>query len=449
MHHRLAIHAAAILSALLLAGAPLTASAEPATGVQSSGVPKLFVATNGVALSQFPSASRLSATVKIESTRPGAPPPWTARSDSAWLTATPSGGTLALQADPTGLTADTLYTANVVVAATSPAAARSSERIRVSFWKGSADPGIVEVPETVGSLVTNPVEPLAYVGDGGQSIRLYDVYSGALVRTLEKVAPSLGALVVSSDGTKLLTVDTTNFKLLVLDARTGRPLQRIRIPGPIAYDFTFAYARPGGHETIYAAGLPAIDLASGQSVSAPIQTPAGFFSSPLIKASADGTRLAVLERGNGWLDAFDVQASDGQLTVSSLYYQVPVDNGFFCQSMAMTADGSRLYTACGSFEGIDSGTGTPVQVLPVFGANNAVFDSKGQLVGGVGMGTNDVFVFNRQGYTIGQVPASSATSQSGQATGPFATSGDSTRVISATDPAFSFNGQMLVFRSLP
>ncbi|MBS0447932.1 MAG: hypothetical protein JSR59_18500 [Proteobacteria bacterium] len=473
MNHRLtipasAIPASAIAAAVLLACASFaasaaeTATAAPAGATAQASDVKLFIATNGVALSQFPSTSRLSTTVKIDLTRPGVTLPWLARSDSAWLTVTSSGATgtaLKLQADPSSLAEDTLYIANVVVATPASSSVQDTERMRVSFWKGSTDPDVVEVAQNVASMAANPVEPLAYVSDGGQTIQVYNVYSGALVRTLDKVAPSVGRLVVSSDGTKLFTVDRTNYRLLALDARSGKLLQRIRLQGPIASDFSFAYARPAGNETLYAPGQPAIDVASGQAVSAPIQSPYGYFNDPYIAASADGTRLTVLERNAGFypsLDTLSVSAADGQLSVTPLLWGMGINSNGYCASVATTSDSSRLYAGCGlaEFDTYDWRTAQQIQTLPAnYNAVSTAVDSNGDLVGAIDnpyfSDASDVYVYNRQGYTLGTVPASNSTFQSGQAPGQLATSGDSMRVITTTDPAYSFGTQTLVFRSLP
>ncbi len=429
----------------------------PATAVGAGSTDKLFIAHNGVALSKFPSASKLSTAVVIGVTDPASRAAWAAKSDAAWLTVTASGRTgqpLTLTANPAGLAADSFYSATVTVQTKASSTFQDRETIRVGFYIGSTDPGVVTRTRTTTSLAANPVEPFAYVSDGSPSIRLFNVYTGSLVSTFLKVAPTVGQMVLSTDGSKLFALDTTNYRIVELDARNGTALAHFQLAGPVSADFNFAYARPAGNETLYAQGQSAIDVASGTAVSAPIAA-GNYFYDPYIVASPDGLHLAILERGlePGGLYSFQAVAAGGQLTIAPVQSNSFI-NGENCSVMAISADGTRLYPACGApyeFDVYDWSTLTQIQTLrAVPYPNNAVIDSNGDFIGGVDglYEADDVFVYNPKGYLLGRVPTTPVSAANGQANNLLATSGDSTRVISVTSP--DYNGtQTLMFRPLP
>jgi hypothetical protein len=455
MRHR--IWAALALAAGLCTGAaPSALAAPPAATPFSAHSDKLFLAREGVAFSQFPSSSRLVDVVGVGVTRAGTSAQWTAKSDAAWLTVTASGDTgqtLRLVADPQGLGPDAFYAATVTVRTTASSAFQDTERIQVGLWVGSTDPQTVTVTQNATSIAANPVLPLAYVTDGGSTIQVYDVYGGTLKRSFQNVAPTLGQMVPSDDGTRLFAVDTTNYRIVELDAKTGKALAHFALQGPVASDFSFAYARPGGFETLFAAGQPAINVATGKVVSNAVTTPYGFYD-PLITASADGTRLAVVERGldPGTLYTWDVTPKKDHLLVTLRQNGVTIE-GENCQAMAMSSDGTRLYTACGwpyQFDVYDWGTLQQVQTLVAATyPNNAVFDSDNDFVGGLDglYDAYDVYVFDKRGFLVSQVATTAESYNNGQADNAMAVSGDSMRVISVTDWVFN-NVQTLMFRNL-
>jgi len=427
------------------------------SAVQASPpVEKLFIPTDGVALSQFPSYNRLSQSVLIELTSDHEPINWTSTSNQTWLTATPSGMTgqlITLTATPGHLKQNTAHFAIVTVSSSDLGPTPVTATIRVSLWVGSTDPQTVTISQQTVSLAANPVEPWVYVSSGTPSIEVLNVYTGTAIATFSEVAPTIGQMIVSPNGYILFVVDTTNYKIIELNASTGAEIASFALDGPIASDFSFAYARPNAVGTLFAPGQSAINVATGNTVSEPISIGIPFYD-PLIRATPDGTRLAIVERGlsPGSLYTFSVTGPAGVLTITE--QQNATITGENCAALAFSSDGSRLYPACGypyEFDVYDWSTLKQVQTLPAVPyPNNATFDSLGDFVGGVNgiYQTDDVFVFNTAGFLLGAIPTTSYSSSEGQGSDLLVTSGDSTRVISVTDVVYNSN-QTLMFRNLP
>lgn len=378
---------------------------------------------------------------------------------TTWLKVTANGqtgGRLSLRADPTGLAPDTAYDATVTVKTAPDAAFQDTQRIHVGLWVGSADPVTVSLPHGGLQAAANPVAPLAYVAIGGTSIDVFNVYSGQRVSTFAHVAPSVGRLVPSSDGLTLYAADLTNYRILALDARTGQQLGAFPLYGAIPSNFSFALGRPGGRATLFAPGFRAIDVATGRFVSGTIASPTfGTWYSPFITSSADGSRLAVIERGlsPGSIYGFTVTAGAAGGWVIANAKDNTFINGENCQAMAMSLDGTRLYPACGwpyEFDVYAWASMKQVQTLPAdHYPNNAAMDADGNFVGGLDglYDASDVYVFNAKGYLLGTVPTTNQTAANGQQSDFMAVSGDGTRVMTATPSIFGTDQQLLVFRS--
>ncbi len=430
----------------LAAGIVPAAIASPGAGVvATTGSARFFVAQDGVALSQFPSRSRLAAGVLVGTTEPvGTPGRWQASSSATWLSVTSHGRTgqkVQLTADPTGLATDTLYTATVTLKGTLGSSVRGSVPIRVALWIGSTDPVSRIVEHDAASLSANPVEPWVYVSDGSPDIDVFNVYNGRLIKSFPGIAPSIGELQISSDGTKLFAVDTTNYKIIAVNAKSGQILKSYALAGPISSYFSFTYARPAGVPTLFAPGQAAIDVATGNQVSDPI---AESFVGAVITSTADGSHLAILD---GILHSYTVISDNGYLTITAIK-SAPI-SGENCPDVAISPDGSRLYPACGwpyEFDVYDFVSLKQVQTLAATNyPDNAEFDSDGDFVGGIdGLYADaDVYVYDLDGYNLGTVPLIEYAQ--GQQNALMKISGDSTRVISGTwNPS-----NQILFREMP
>jgi hypothetical protein len=411
--------------------------------------PKLFLSANGLALSSFPSRQTLTHTIKVDRTRGKTPVTWTAVSNKPWLTVTASGttgGTLMVTATPGQLKQDKLYLASVAVS-TNGGDFTDTENLNVGFWVGSTDPSTVTLQQNALSIATNPVTPIAYVADASSSILEYNVYSGELVATLQNVAPTVGAMEVSSDGLTLFAADTTNYKIIALDAKNGKRIAAYSLGYPINSGFNMVYARPFGQPALYAAGGPIIAFPSGDTLASNL--PADF-----IAVTPDGMKLFGVTVGEspGSLYNYSVGRNGDALAVEPIGSTRTNDDN--CQDLAVSHDGGHVYPACGApyeFDVYDGKTLAQVQTLPANPyPNNIEVDSNDDVVGGINglYQQDDVYVFDQKGFSLGVVPTTSQSYEDGQQTAAMKVSGDTTRVISVTAAVYD-SSQTLMFRNLP
>jgi hypothetical protein len=423
-----------------------------APGFAAALAPKLFLSADGVALSSTPGKSVLKRSIEVDRTTGKAQAAWTASSDQSWLSVTASGATggkLTVQADPTGLAADQEYTANVTVSTDD--GFTDTETLHVGLWVGSSKPGTVQLQQTVESVATNPVLPYAYVTDGGANIKVYNVYSGAVVTTFHNVAPTLGYMDVSSDGATLFAADTTNFKIVALDAASGAVLSKYQVGYQIDSYFSMVYARPYGQPALYLSP-------NGNGAGGIIAYPSGDTLLSGGFGNGDTNFLAVTPDGRGVytvtmflspgsLYGYSLSATSKGFSLKSLGSLF--DAGSNCRDLAVSRDGKHVYPACGApyeFGVFDGKTLTQVQTLAAapYPANVEIdtFDNVVGGIDGVAENNEDVFVYNQKGKARGTV----STPVQGEQQAALKVSGDSTRVVNATE---SFNTQFLLFRNMP
>jgi hypothetical protein len=319
---------------------------------------RLWVPSNGVALSHFPGRSTVQRSVDVRHNGDRLGIPWTAQSDQPWLSvgdgAGLTGETLTLTADAAGLAPDTFHEAAVTVSSTHPDIA-GGDTIRVGFWVGSADPPPnLGVPVQRGDfravLETNPVEPWVYstVGDFGGDIHIHNVHTGALVGTITGRVSAVGAIAVSSDGRRLLATDVTQLRTVILDAASGALLQTLTPPAqstsPIR-DWTDGahFFRPNGRELVWTAFKDIHDPASGQLVAiyqnGSLASLSTIYGIPLF--SADGRRYVersldtLYYRRLGWSNVPSPRLNTtDQLQVANLF-GAPAD-------VCLSGDGERV-----------------------------------------------------------------------------------------------------------
>jgi len=400
----------------------------------------LHAAALGVAFSSFPGRSVVTRTLEVRSSRGRADVPWTAVSDQPWLSVTPAGvtgGGVTLTASPSGLELDHEYLANVTISSPD-SEILNTQRVRVGLRVGATDPHDVEIDETFQHVVTNPVEPYVYATAGGRDIAVYDVYSGALVRTFRSAVAGAGRLAVSSDGTTLFVDDESNLRAVALDAETG--IERQRYPWGTSLGGGIAYARPSAQPILllgfgktydvataeaYAAWAPATEV-DAFSEHTYAQSPIGFSPSTLVRYTSayttlDGDRLSL--RPDGTTSVF---VGGGDLCVSS--------------------DGARVYTRgeSGGFSVLDAGDLHRIQALPGPQlANNAACGWNGLFFGG----EDNVLVYRPDGTLVSSFAINSG------ATRPLIRdslmlSGDNTRVMASVNEFISFVSSFHI-RSVP
>ncbi|MDD5271461.1 MAG: hypothetical protein PHU14_01955 [Methylovulum sp.] len=439
--------AALFLSVTLLPTPSFAASASDATA--TAFPTRLYLSKAGVALSAFPSHPNLTRTLNVMRTVGSTSVSWTASSNQPWLKVTASGttsGMLTLQANTKGLNKDQLYLATITVSTAANSEFADTQSLPVSLWIGAQSPTNVDFKRTVTALATNPVLPYVYVSAGGSTIDVYNVYTAKLVTSFPHIAPTVGALTVSGDGQFLFAADYTNYRIAKLNAVNGTKLSQFNIGQKIGPGFSMVYARPFG--------IPAIYPAGGKIFSVETNTP--LTSTPLTKGfiavTPDGRNMYSVDLGisPGTLTGYKVTDNGGSLKVAS--FGSSFISGENCQDLAVSDNGAHVYPACGypyEFDVYSGKTLLQVQTLPAAPyPNNAEIDAKGRFVGGIDgiYEAYDVFVYGQNGYAISKVATVPDQYANGQNSNVLAVSGDTSRVISATNPVFG--KPIILFRNL-
>jgi len=186
--------------------------------------PVLDLTARGVALAVVPQAARRTASARVSDSG-GASSHWTASSDAAWLSVTPSGnsgGDLVLTADERGL-APGQYVATVTVRSDNPLVQQAAT-MRVGLYLGTASAtqmadlpvhdNVYDAQRRV--LVTDPIRPLLYTTDRGTVIARH-FHTGQSVARWTLPSGFVEALAVSDDGRELYVLDSGNKSLAVID----------------------------------------------------------------------------------------------------------------------------------------------------------------------------------------------------------------------------------------
>jgi Viral BACON domain len=419
---------------------------------------RLVVTAAGVGLSNVAGRAVLSRTVQVLSALGRTNTPWTAASDSSWLTVTPSGvtgGNLVLTANPAGLPLDATQFANVTIKS-SDTSVENQPSIRVGFYASSTAPVTGSLNVAANRLATSPVEPLVAVSTGGANIGIYNVYSEALVRTLPNVVATSDGMTFSEDGKTLFVYDTTNFRVVEVDAVTGaqqRTFDSTAVSGS-SVGTAIAVLHPNGLATLITPAARAYDLASG------VELPATLLEGPLngilgIASSPDQSLLATQ-------DGITASLVRSALASGPLIIQVnPVSvttaqgrSGEACFS----ANGDRIYTASGfpySFPATSIATGQVIQTLAGTNYPDAMQCVwNGIVIGGADAynSADDIFIYyGPSGASLAQ------TSSNGTITGAgkrdllnrgMAVSADGTILISAWNTSGDFL-MGVYFQTLP
>jgi hypothetical protein len=264
---------------------------------------RLFVHDSGIALLSTPTLQSLTADVTVRENR-NLPATWTAVSDQPWLTLTNAGGSTPadfhMTANPSSLPVGAISFANVTVTSSSPGVT-NTEIVRVGLYKTNvAPPGqstASVVASTTNGIAADPVRPYVYISHGTTTVDVYNIYTGALVRTHTTSAGSqLGSLAIDDNGSRLYAADHTTKSIRVFDIDAGTPAAIANWTDPrwvvncCAGDFAFVdldYTRVNGRGVLIGGGMEIIDAASGESLTT---APFSFFAANLVgSVSGDGT----------------------------------------------------------------------------------------------------------------------------------------------------------------
>lgn len=306
---------------------------------------KLLASEVGVAFSATPGWSRLTRTVTIKDNY-GAASAWSAGSDRSWLSASRSGDTLTLTADPTALGNNTLNYATVTLLP-GDSGVTAPETIRVALWKGASTPSTVTaLNASYTQLVADPIRPLVYLSNGGGAIDIYNIYTGLQTGSVAGLGgATVSAMSAGPNGDHLYVHDATARAIVVIDLTTQAKSASFAL-SPLLYpaDNPILAIRPNGVELLLGADGNVYLPASGRKVGALPLDRGG------LTASSDGTRVFTQNTGLGHsaATAYGVDYSDMAGGVvftrqnASSQLSSTMSNG---QDLAVSGDGARLYNA--------------------------------------------------------------------------------------------------------
>jgi hypothetical protein len=387
---------------------------------------KLLFSQAGVALTSTPSLSRLTSTVSVKENY-GAATTWTVSTDQSWLTMTRQGSQLTLTADPTALSADTINYAKVTLS-TSDVGVTTPESLQVALWKGSVTPsGKTKLSKTYQHVKADPIRPLAYANNRGTSIDVYNVYTGALVTTIQNLGAALADMSVSPNGDLLFTYDTANRALVVVDLKTMSKAGTWPLTAAVNGNSRLLVIRPNGVNIVLAADGAAYLASSGKQIATTgITAPQS--------ATTDGTRVYASSQ------LFRVDYTDvGGGTFLNL--RGPGVSG---TDVAVSGDGTRLYTATGSPYHCVSYSPTDNSVIGALPGgsnypNNVEVGSDGRVFCGISgwYSTADVWVHSANGVLLSSFKFAGYAEE--LLSGQLSISGDGLVIVALTsDPALVF-----------
>jgi hypothetical protein len=420
---------------------------------------RLVVTAAGVGLSNVAGRAVLSRTVQVLSAIGRTNTPWTATSDSSWLTVTPSGvtgGDLVLTANPTGLPLDATQFANVAIKS-SDTSVENQPSIRVGFHASNTAPVTGSLTLSANRLATSPVEPIVAVSTGGANIGIYNVYSEALVRTLPNVVATSDGITFSEDGKTLFVYDTTNFRVVEVDAVSGaqkRTFDSTAVSTGSSVGTAIAVLHPNGLAMLITPAARAYDLTSG------VELPSTLLEGPLtgvlgIASSPDQSLLATQ-------DGITASLVRSALASGPLIIQVNPVNVTTAQGRSgeacFSATGDRIYTASGfpyNFPATSVVSSQVIQTLPGTSYPNAMQCVwNGIVIGGADSfnSADDIFIYyGPSGASLAEASSNGTTTGAGNRdllNRGMVVSADGTRLISGWNTSGDFL-MGVYFQTLP
>jgi hypothetical protein len=271
--------------------------------------------------------------------------PWTATSNSAWLSATPSGTThgnaLVLTADPTKVPSDVVSVAQVRVA--SSVANVASNDINVAIWKSATGPAaITTLPGNLGfNLVADKSRPYVYANSAGSSITVYNAYTASVVATINTLGTALGQMSVSPDGTRLYAIDvgTQTIQVLYLDSMVWGDVWPLT--GTVDASTPIVAVQPDQVHVVI--------LGNGEAYGAQGRLPSpGIVAPGHMSATDDSTRLYTIDSGisASTLSVWTLDHSDiaGGVLYATRTASILTDQAYGVD-IAVSGDGSVLASA--------------------------------------------------------------------------------------------------------
>jgi hypothetical protein len=198
------------------------------------------------------------------------------------------------------------------------------------------------------ALRADPIRPHLYLHDGGGSIEVYHVHTATRLATWSGLAPALGAIALSPDGSRLYAMDIGARQALVIDPSSGQVTARWNLGDATQAGDDATVARVNGVDVLVV-GRGQM-LREGRILTA---LGAGLGGSPAWTASADGRRLASIDAGvspasTSLLGLDYTEVGGGQLRVTERFsssFLLGASNG---RDVALNGDGSALVQASGA-----------------------------------------------------------------------------------------------------
>jgi len=395
---------------------------------------KLLPSETGVAFSGSPGWTRLTRTLTVQDNY-GSFGGMSAASNQPWLVAGVSGNKLTLTADPTPLGTDTLNIATVTLTPLD-ADASAPEPIRVAMWKGTHTPvANVSTVLTYSNVITDPIRPYAYVHNGGAYVDIYNLYSGQKAGSITGLGASLGDMATSANGDYLFLLNLSSRTLATIDLNTLAVVSQL----PVDADAStrLKVIRPNGVEMLVLSTGAAYLTSNGARLSLPLSG-----GGPLA-ASGDGKSLLQQQENSATVQITTLSVDYSALNGGTLYpariaAASHANTGTLGQDIAVSADGTRIYTAsgtpklCSILNPVDlgvlgylaAGDGTP---------NNVKLGSDGRIYCGAAVktSTSDVWVYDTSGKLLNQFKLAGTGKQ--LLPRQLAVSGDGTILIGITD----------------
>ncbi len=322
---------------------------------------KILASQTGVALASTPTWSRLTKTLTI-SDNYGQTANWSATSNQSWLNISQSGNTLTLSVNPTNpqFTLDSFSQATVTLSSTD-ASVSAPETIKVDFWNGSTTPTtMTQLAQPYTNIIADPIRPYVYVNSGSTFIDAYNIYTGQFIKRMNGLGGTLGSMTVSQNGDHLYVTDATSSIVEVFDLNNQAVLPEgqsaINLKTQVSYVPWKLTASPNASTRLISIrpnGVEIILVSDGSSFIAQTGQPitATHIASGDMTATADGKRVFVQDEGSSPVGvvAYSVDYSEmggGTLFIAGL--GSGGSGGSNGQDIAVSADGSHLYTASGS-----------------------------------------------------------------------------------------------------
>ncbi|MTW31435.1 quinoprotein amine dehydrogenase [Pseudoduganella danionis] len=393
----------------------------------------LIPSETAAALSSAPGWSRLTRTITVTDNF-GNFGGMRASSSASWLAANVSSNQIALVADPSTLTADSLNLATVTITPTDTDAV-APEVIRIALWKGTRTPSsntTTVLPYS--NVITDPIRPYAYVHNGGTYIDVYHLYTGQKVASITGLASSLGDMTTSANGDLLYLLDLSNRALVSINLNTQKVTGNLALS---AADRTtrLKILRPNGVEILALSTGAAYLTSDNTKLSLPL-------SSGTLAASGDGKRLLQQSEDSGAVQIATYSVDYAALNGGTLYpakisAASHAGAGTQGQDIAVSLDGTRLYSASSATKSCSILNPADLGVLAYLAAgdgapNNVEVGSDGRLYCGTAANgaVSDIWLYSSSGTLLNQFKLTSTGKQ--LAPRQMAVSGDGLTLIAIT-----------------